>query len=127
MLKVGYYILALLIGFAFSILVRGSSVATFHFLDGQLVEERMTDVSFIRENALRLQTKTVVDYDGLLWMFSGRTSDLLPRLTFEGGFGTPATVNIVLIAVNTTGILLLFWGLRRAYFAMRRQRSREQS
>lgn len=126
MLKVVYYIFAAIFGFFFSMVVAGSSMATFHYLDGRLVEDRMTDASFLMDHATRLQTKTVIDYDGLISIFSGGPIDILPQFEFKGDFGTPNSIYLSLLVINIGFILLLAWAARRTYFAARLRRSPER-
>ena len=117
--KISYYVLSVVIGIYLSMLVIGGGVLTTYYLDGQRVDLKNASASFIGQNIARLETRTIVDYDGLIWAFTGNETKIFPFYIFSGDLDTPVNVHNSLFAINTIIVVTLFWLLRQVFIRLR--------
>lgn len=114
-LRIVYYLLATVLGAFTSLIVLGSGVHTRYFLKGENVDSKMLDANFLARHLLEIKTTTVVDYDGVVSMFVGRATDLMPAMRFNGDMTTPSVVNLVVFALNTLFVVAVAWLIRKRF------------
>lgn len=114
-LRIIYYLLATVLGAFASLLVLGSGVDTRYFLKGENVDLKMVDATFLASNLLEIKTTTVVDYDGVISMFVGRATDLMPAMRFNGDMTTPSIVSLVVFVLNTLFVVAVALLVRKRF------------
>jgi len=114
-----FYVLAIAIEIFFGFAFSGMSVDTDYYLNGNVVNEKMTSASFIQKNISNLKTKTEVDLNKIPQKMFGAKINLLPVMSYEGKPGSGTTAIYSILFINTLITVLLFFGFHYSYRRMK--------
>jgi len=113
--RVLFYGFAIAIGVLFGFAFSGMSMQTDYYLNGKLVNDKMTSSKFIEDNIANMKMETTVDVNEIPKKMLGVKVGFLPVVKYEGnpGSGTTAIYSILLISTLIT--VLLFFGIHYSY------------
>jgi len=116
--RVLFYGLAVAIGVFLGFAFSGMSMQTDYYLNGKVVNDKMTSAKFIQENITDMKMRTTVDINKIPRKMLGVKVGFLPVVEYEGKPGSGTTAIYSILFISTLITVLLFFGIHYAYRRM---------